>query len=90
MSASCSCGVAAVVQWRQRADEKTTDTVPVFACPDHALSPEAAAYVHEAKCPGPGKNRGCTCPVPSVVEFPFEVPADDPRRPPARRLPPGW
>lgn len=89
MSATCKCGAAGVVQWRQWADEKGTATVPVYACPDHALSPEAAAYVHEAKCAGPRKGLGCACPVPAV-EFPFEAPADDPKRPPARRLPPGW
>lgn len=88
MSAYCGCGVEAVVQWRRRLPEAGDDTEPVYACADHALSPAAASYVHEASCSGPGKGGACGCPPPAEVEFPF-VP-DDPERPPVRRLPPGW
>jgi hypothetical protein len=83
---SCStCGVEAVVQWRRRADSRTDDTVPVYSCADHALSPEAAAFVHEAACGGPGKGGVCGC-TPPPVEFPFS----DAEEAPQRRLPPGW
>ncbi|WP_328962979.1 hypothetical protein [Streptomyces virginiae] len=63
-------------------------TVPVYACVEHALSPEAAGYVHQAACTGPGKGGSCSCPV-AEPEFPF-VPVEDPRGPAKKRLPAGW
>ncbi|MFD3717283.1 hypothetical protein [Streptomyces sp. NPDC058674] len=63
-------------------------TVPVYACEAHALPPEAAGYVHQAACKGPGKGGRCSCPE-AGPEFPF-VPAEDPRGPAKKRLPPGW
>ncbi|MFE2323577.1 hypothetical protein ACFXD5_06585 [Streptomyces sp. NPDC059385] len=77
-----ACGAEAVVQWRRRADARTEDTVPVYGCADHALSPDAAALLHEAACTGPGKNGACSC-TPTDVGTPFE--AESPRR-----MPPGW
>ncbi|MFJ7269436.1 hypothetical protein ACIQV3_22790 [Streptomyces sp. NPDC099050] len=88
MRAACECGADAVVQWRRRASDKGDTTVAVYACADHALSPEAAAYVHESWCAGPGKDGDCSCPAPTEPEFPFIAP-DDPKRP-RKRLPPGW
>ncbi|MEU9002587.1 hypothetical protein [Streptomyces sp. NPDC048551] len=64
----------------------TDATVPVYACVSHALSPDAAAYVHEATCAGPQKGGGCGCPPPAEPEFPFEPVEEQP----ARQLPPGW
>ncbi|MFG2617819.1 hypothetical protein ACGFXC_09320 [Streptomyces sp. NPDC048507] len=64
----------------------TDATVAVYACVDHALSPDAAAYVHEAACTGPRKGGTCGCPPPAEPEFPFE-PAEEQQ---ARPLPPGW
>jgi hypothetical protein len=85
---SCStCGGPAVVQWQRRTDTSPDDTVPVYACADHALSPEAAAFVHEAGCPGPGKGGTCPC-TPPEPEFPFTD--EGQAAEPARRLPPGW
>lgn len=87
MSSCSTCGADAVVQWRRRAAEKDSGTVPVYGCADHALTPAAAGYVHQAECAGPSKG-ACACPVPAV-EFPFD-PADDPKHPQKRRLPAGW
>jgi hypothetical protein len=47
------CGAEAVVQWRRRTSDKAA-TEAVGGCADHALSPAAAGYVHEATCTGPG------------------------------------
>ncbi|MGW2580844.1 hypothetical protein ACWCYZ_05805 [Streptomyces virginiae] len=60
-------------------------TVPVYACVEHALSPEAAAFVHEAACTGPGKGGTCGC-TPPLPAFPFSEAEEAPQR----RLPPGW
>lgn len=87
MTSNCStCGAAAVVQWRRLADGQGETTLPVYGCTEHALTPEAAAYVHEASCSGPGS---CGCPVPAT-EFPFESDVTDPQGSAEERLPPGW
>lgn len=85
------CPAEAVVQWRRLSGAKDSiDTEPVYACADHALSPDAASYVHKATCSGPGKDGACACPAPAAPEFPFVDPDADPEAPSARRLPPGW
>lgn len=93
MSTCAVCPADAVVQWRRLLAAKDGgDTEPVFACADHAMSPEAASHVHQVECPGPGKDGNCPCPAPAEIEFPFVDPeADsDPQGSPERRLPPGW
>ncbi|WKV74214.1 hypothetical protein AW27_026285 [Streptomyces sp. PCS3-D2] len=82
-----TCGAEAVVQWRRRTPDKRA-TEPVGGCADHAMTPAAAGYVHEATCPGPGKS--CGCPAPATPEFPFTGNEDRPGGPPKRRMPPGW
>lgn len=85
---TCECGVEAVVQWRRRTPD-TKATEPVGGCADHALTPAAAAHVHDATCTGPGKTGTCACPLSATVEFPF--PGEDrPGSPPRKRMPPGW
>lgn len=83
-----ACGAVAVVQWRRLVPD-STDTGPVGGCAEHALVPAAAGYVHQADCPGPGKNGTCPCPPPAEPEFVFgdedQAAAELPRR-----LPPGW
>ena len=79
-----ACGADAVVQWRRRTPDKKS-TEPVAACPDHALTPEAAAQVHEAECSGPGKDGACKCP-PAPPEF---LMSDEDTQP-KKRKPPRW
>lgn len=80
-----ACEAEAVVQWQRLLPGKgVTDTGPVFACALHALTPEAAAYTHQAECAGPSRDGTCACPAPSGPKHPFPDPAT--RRP----LPPRW
>ncbi|MFE2243917.1 hypothetical protein ACFXCU_30960 [Streptomyces virginiae] len=85
MMICATCGAEAVVQWRRRLDKK--DTEPVGGCADHAMTPAAAGFVHEATCTGPGKP--CGCPAPDKPEFPFGD-DDRPGGQPRKRKPPGW
>jgi hypothetical protein len=89
VSACSTCGLDAVVQWRRLKPGTTAgDTTAVYACPDHALTPEAAAQVHLATCAGPDKTGACKCPA-AGPEFPF--PGPDTGGPGGRkRLPPRW
>lgn len=80
------CGAEAVVQWRRRTSDKAA-VEPVGGCADHALTPAAAGYVHEAACSGPGKS--CGCPAPVKPEFPFDD-EDKPGGRPRKRMPVGW
>ncbi|MFD7093404.1 hypothetical protein [Streptomyces xanthophaeus] len=79
-----ACTAEAVVQWQRLLPGKdVTDTEPVYACADHSLTPEAAAYAHRAECTGPGKGGACSCPAPSI-KHPFPGPGN------GKRLPPRW
>lgn len=85
---TCKCGLPAVVQWKRRPlPDESADAdsfIAVYACADHALSPEAAALMHEAGCSGPVKGGACDC-TPTQDGDPF---TDSPA--PERPLPPGW
>lgn len=58
--------------------------IAVYACADHALTPDSAALMHQAKCTGPGKTAACDC-----QPEPAPAPDPDPGKP-KKRLPPGW
>ncbi|MGW7435719.1 hypothetical protein [Streptomyces sp. NPDC054849] len=74
---ACACGARAVVQWPRRArpDEGTlTDTVPVYACSDHALPPDATTLLHQAACTAGEVSNVCTC-TPEQIGDPMSAPA---------------
>ncbi|MFF4848011.1 hypothetical protein [Streptomyces sp. NPDC001194] len=61
---TCACGAPPVVQWQRRArpDEGgPDDTVPVYACADHALDPDASTLLHQASCTAGETGPVCTC-----------------------------
>ncbi|MEU8839917.1 hypothetical protein AB0D97_12420 [Streptomyces roseus] len=97
---TCTCGEPASVQWKRRPTLAEADQlshgadpgdsyIPVYACADHALTPDAAVLMHQAVCSGPGKTAACDCTPEPLPEPDLE---GDPSKPadPERPLPPGW
>lgn len=88
--------VAAVEEIRREAaaarNERVTEaplpsvadsTIAVYACVDHAISPDLAARIHKATCSGLVKEAACDC-TPEPVDDVFPTPDSQPD------LPPGW
>lgn len=58
------CPAPAIVQWQRRSADDPDHTEPVYACPQHAITLDAASHVHQPTCPAPDPARlpacGCT------------------------------
>ncbi|MFD5564536.1 hypothetical protein [Kitasatospora griseola] len=80
-----ACPAAAAVQWRRRNAADPTHTDAVYSCPQHAITLNAAAHVHQAGCPAPDPALlpACGC-------DPEPLPPPEPMGTETTTLPTGW